>query len=248
MTGNLLYGVRVMGGPMQEISFRLRHRCLFGKLSDEFPEVVFSNWCNFSMEILEYKVKDPAVSARIQERITTLSKRGFKPISRSAKDGTSQMVLLRCGHKRGTSVDETMEDHGCLVLYPVVYRAGWEEYRIIAMDEEKLGPLFADLKKQGELDITSKRKNEEGLLSHSFVLSSTELFSGLTAKQADALKVAIEHGYYRVPRKIRFEDIAKSRKTPRTTFEEHVRKAESKIMTSLKPYVALYSEGPASAR
>lgn len=227
---------------MHEIAFRLKHRCPFGKLSEQFPQMTFSNWCNFAMEVLEYQAKDPDLAARIQASLASLSKRGFKVVGPSVKSGASQMVLMRCGHKRGTSVDEVLEDHGCLVLYPVVYRDGWEHYRIVALDDERMGGLFDRLGKEGELQITLKRRSQDGLLSQSFILSTGELFSGLTGKQASALHTAIEHGYYRVPRKIRTEDIAKSRKVPRTTFEEHVRKAESKILHSMAPYLALYAE------
>lgn len=229
---------------MQEISFRLRHRCVFGNLSEAFPEVTFSNWCNFSLEILEYKARDAAQHQAIHDALAKTSKKGFQFLGRNAKHGLSQMVLMRCGHRRGTSVDEVLEDHGCLVLYPVVYKGGWEHYRVVDLDESKQPALFEELRRRGDVEIVSKRNSEEGLLSHGFMLSSAELFSELTGKQAEALKAAIEHGYYRVPRKIRFEDIARSRKTPRTTFEEHVRKAESKIMTSLKPYVALLAQEP----
>jgi predicted DNA binding protein len=227
---------------VHEISFRLKHQCPFGKLSEQFPNVTLSNWCNFAMEVLEYQAKDPELAARIQSALAALSKRGFKVVGPSVKTGTSRMVLMRCGHKRGTSVDEVLEDHGCLVLYPVVYRDGWEHYRVVALDDERVGGLFDRLRALGEMQITLKRRSEDGLLSQSFILSTGELFSGLTAKQAGALHAAIEHGYYRVPRRIRTEDIARSRKVPRTTFEEHVRKAESKILQSMAPYIALYAE------
>lgn len=229
-------------GAVHELAFRFKHGCPFGKLSEQFPTVTMSNWCNFAMEVLEYQAKDAEQASRIQSALSNLSKRGFKVMGPTVKSGATRMVLMRCGHKRGTSVDEVLEDHGCLVLYPVVYRDGWEHYRVVAIDDERMAALFQALGKLGEMQITLKRKSEDGLLSQSFILSTGELFSGLTAKQADALHVAIEHGYYRVPRKIRTEDIAKSRRVPRTTFEEHVRKAESKILHSMAPYLALYAE------
>lgn len=244
MTAHETYPAIAPPERMLGISFRLKHPCVFGKLSAQFPDVTMSNWCNYALEIMEYQTRDPRVADEIQAGFTKLSRIGFKVLSRSHKGGNSQTVLMRCAHKPGQSVDELIERHAGLVLYPVVYKDGWEHYRIIALDESKVEKLFQRLRKAGELEITLKRHTEDGLLSHSFLVSTGELFAELTAKQADALKVAIAHGYYRVPRKIRFEDIAKSRKTPRTTFEEHVRKAESKIMHSLEPYISIHTRPP----
>ncbi len=230
---------------MLGISFRLKHACVFGKLSGQFPHITFSNWCNYALEIMEYQTRDAPTADAIQKGFAQLSKLGFKVLSPSARGGNTQTVLMRCAHKPGQSVDEVIERHGALVLYPVVYRDGWEHYRIVAVDETKVQELFETLRQKGDLEITMKKRTEEGLLSHSFLVSTGELFAELTSKQTDALRAAIDHGYYQVPRKIRFEDIAKARKTPRTTFEEHVRKAESKIMQSLKPYVSIYSTATA---
>jgi hypothetical protein len=62
----------------------------------------------------------------------------------------------------------------------------------------------------------------------------------MTAKQAESLLVAVDSGYYSVPRKTRFDDIARRMGTPRTTYEEHVRKAESKVINSVAPYLSIY--------
>lgn len=207
-----------------------------------------ANWCNHTLEILEFQAGDPAKADAIQKDLLALSKKGFKPLRMSGQSGRSQMVLMRCGHHERGSVDQVIESHGCLVLYPLFYQGGWEEYRILALDEKRVEPLFRRLKKEGEVFITSKKPVEDEMLSRSLVLSTGELLAAMTDKQASSLLTAIEQGYYQVPRKTRTEDIARRSNVPRTTFEEHMRKAEGKIMRSIKPYLALWVGGSATSR
>jgi predicted DNA binding protein len=76
----------------------------------------------------------------------------------------------------------------------------------------------------------------------SLVISTTSLLGGLTEKQASALITALNEGYYRIPKKITTDEIAQRLGIPRTTFEEHLRKAESKVLVALTPYLQLGAE------
>src|SRR5947209_5624155 len=69
------------------------------------------------------------------------------------------------------------------------------------------------------------------------------LFAELTGKQMDAVLKAHRYGYYTSPRQITTESIAKGSGLSRSTYEEHLRKAENRIMGSLIPYMQLYSSG-----
>jgi predicted DNA binding protein len=141
---------------------------------------------------------------------------------------------------RGSRDESLMEEFGCLLLYPILVQGGWAHFRVIAVDDERLGEVLARLGKTGELEVTSKTKMDHETIRETFVIPSNEILSGLTQKQADSLLTAVSLGYYNVPRKTKFEDIAEIVKVPRTTYEEHVRKAESKIINSVAPYISLY--------
>ena len=45
--------------------------------------------------------------------------------------------------------------------------------------------------------------------------------------------MAVEHGYYEIPRRATHEDIADELGCAPSTVDEHLRKAESRILTSL---------------
>lgn len=224
---------------MLEIAFRFRHGCDVGKLSEAHPDVLIAQWCNRGVEVVEIHARGAKLE-EVMASLRTLSKRGLKPLRESVEGGDSQLLLLRCPHRGPESIDKIIESAGCLYLPPVVYRDGWEHYRTIAFDEDTARELVKAMKGHGEFELISKRPIGGGLTTRALVITASQLLSELTAKQASAMLGAIEEGYYRVPRKVRTEDIARRRKVPRTTFEEHVRKAEAKIMQSMAPYVALY--------
>ena len=66
--------------------------------------------------------------------------------------------------------------------------------------------------------------------------------SRLTEKQLSALLTAYKSGYYDYPRKINVTTLTAKKQLTRATFLEHLRKAESKIINSLAPYLELYTQ------
>jgi hypothetical protein len=56
----------------------------------------------------------------------------------------------------------------------------------------------------------------------------------------DALLTAYSNGYYNLPRKANIQDIANKKRVSRTTYQEHLKKAENKLVASLIPYVQLF--------
>lgn len=229
---------------MLELSLRFKHGCEFNQLSVKYPNVVMAHWCNYRTDFLEVEIRDTEISPQVQRDISRLSRHGFKILRKTPSDRKTQMVSMICAHKQGSTVDDIMEEHGCMVLQPVLYHGGWEHYRLVVLDEERLPEMFPRLEGEGEVEITMKKRMDEEPLRESLVVSTNELLSDLTAKQAEAMLTALEQGYYMFPRKTTFGEISQRRGVPRTTFDEHVRKAENKIMNSIAPYVALYVNKP----
>ncbi|EMA51914.1 helix-turn-helix domain-containing protein [Halococcus thailandensis] len=59
------------------------------------------------------------------------------------------------------------------------------------------------------------------------------VLSLLTDRQLEVFETAVENGYYEVPRQATHEDIAGTLDCAPSTVDEHLRKAESRILTSL---------------
>lgn len=61
-------------------------------------------------------------------------------------------------------------------------------------------------------------------------ISIAQIHPELTEKQKFAIKLAIEEGYYEIPRKIDVQRLAIKSKLAFSTFQNHLRKAESKLI------------------
>jgi len=61
------------------------------------------------------------------------------------------------------------------------------------------------------------------------------LKESFTARQLQAITSAYNKGYYELPRSVLVDTLAEEMKINRRTFEEHLRKAEKKIMSFLIP-------------
>ncbi|HKT21008.1 MAG TPA: helix-turn-helix domain-containing protein, partial [Nitrososphaerales archaeon] len=66
-----------------------------------------------------------------------------------------------------------------------------------------------------------------------------EFLGALTKKQLGAFMAAMQMGYYGMPKGATIDEIASRQGMKRSTYEEHLRKAELKILQSVRPYARL---------
>ncbi len=227
--------------PLYEIGFKLQHDCPYNELSKQHPKLVISHWCNSEKDVLEISCDDLDVFQKLQQDIQQVERAlGTKAIRKSFSSSHVQLVLQHCGcEKMNAPVSPVFEKHNCLRLDPDVYRGGWEYYRLIAFSEKDIRGLFSDLGKFCTVEVLSRRSIPSGAVKEHFLVSPSSLFGELTGKQLQALVYALENGYYRVPKKVTTEEMAKKLKLPRTTYEEHLRKAESKVLQAVTPYIQM---------
>jgi predicted DNA binding protein len=126
-------------------------------------------------------------------------------------------------------------------MQPTIYREGWEWYRAISFNQRDIKRLFDSLGKFANVEVISRRVVKDKTMRDSFVISTASILGDLTDKQTLALVAALSEGYYRIPKRVTTDEIAGHLGIPRTTFEEHLRKAESKVLGALTPYIQLGS-------
>lgn len=227
-----------------EVSFRLQHDCPYNEFSKTYPEVVVSHWCNWSKDVLEIAGKD-VVEGQVQKSIRELTgKLGTRIIRRSTAGSNLQVVLQKCAcDKLPPPTLPVIEGANCLELQPAIYSQGWEWYRVIAFAEGDLRKLFKSLEKDCNVEVESRRSVSEESVRDTFLLSTASLFGGLTEKQARALMMALDNGYYRMPRGATAGQIARRLGVPRTSFSDHLRKGECKLLQAVGPYLRLKPTG-----
>lgn len=74
-------------------------------------------------------------------------------------------------------------------------------------------------------------------------LGSPLFLTSLTTKQARALLAAYEAGYYDFPRRVTTEEVGQALAVSRSTFQEHLHRAEHHVVRAMLPFVRIRAQG-----
>ncbi|MDP7282069.1 MAG: helix-turn-helix domain-containing protein [Candidatus Undinarchaeales archaeon] len=96
---------------------------------------------------------------------------------------------------------------------------GFENWTVLAESSKGATELMKDLDDLGEVIVDKIGKHDPNKSQFQ-----------LTDKQLHSINLAVASGYYNWPRHITLEELATIRKVSRRTFQDHLRKAESKIL------------------
>ena len=110
----------------------------------------------------------------------------------------------------------------------VVDEKGYEDWEIGSWDEQILRDFVVNLQKE-HFEVKILKIQNEKLNQIYF----PQVMPFLTKGQKRALEIATQRGYYDFPRNSELKDLAKEAGISLSTFREHLRKAEKKIMPDL---------------
>jgi hypothetical protein len=228
-----------------EITLRGQYDYPFIAMSGRHPGTAISMWCLWDRELLQVATRNEKVLKAMEKDIGTAGR--IVDQWADAGDG-GRVFLLRCTCGDLDSPWTAWEPAGCVDAPPAVFQDGWGYFRLLTFDEESSRKAFKALNKKGPTELVRKREIALGTIPSSVWVSS--LFGDLTAKQADALLKAHRYGYYSSPRQITTDTIARGIGLSRSTYEEHLRKAENRVMAALMPYLQVFaaSERPLPER
>lgn len=222
---------------LYQASFRLRHECPYRELSEQFPDVTIREWYLSDCQVLEIN-SETAPPADFLDEIAELG----MVLHESHDDTGLQVVTKACLCPVENSIVDRFEAHNCLYQPPTVHRRGWEEYNLIAFDDGDVRSLYEELEADREIEVLSKTGLTETRIPHSMLTPIDQLFGTLTDRQLAALQLALENDYYEQPRNCSVVELAERTTVARATFEEHLRKAENKLLNNAGQFVRLLSE------
>ena len=218
-----------------EVSLRASYDYPFIEMSREYPDLPISMWCIWNRELLQVPTREPTVIRGVERAI----RKAGHVVHEWVDAHSARIFLLECSCSRHDSLWNLIEKHECWDAPPVVYQDGWANFRVITFEQERSRDLFQELKTRGPAELLRKRELPLSVLPTS--VWTNVLFGGMTQKQSEALLTAHRFGYYTSPRQVTTESIAASVGVGRTTYEEHLRKAENRVMAALMPYLQLYA-------
>ncbi|MHA2216670.1 MAG: helix-turn-helix domain-containing protein [Candidatus Hodarchaeales archaeon] len=214
----------------------IQHDCSFSVFSQNHPKIEIQRWCNTQHDIIELKGDKNDLEAAI----TDLEEDLGSVITIFPDQGHVQLVLKLCNYDV-FRLDKIFNRYNCLELPPVKYFAGREICNLIVTPEDA-GLILEDIRKEdpsAKVNILKLAPLKSATEPYPFYLPLDSLKNDLTSKQQEVLKLAYTKGYYELPRSVFLEKLAKEMNIHRRTYEEHLRKAEKKIMSYLVPSLML---------
>ncbi len=235
MTGtvNLRWTERVRMS-LHEASFRVKHDCPYREISERHPALTIREWYLNDCQVLEI-VSPEAPTDDLLEEIGELG----TILHESIDESGLHVVTQSCLCSLEDSLIERFEEYNCLYQPPTIHRQGWEHYTVIAFDETDARALLRELEGDRDIDVLSKTAITDQEIPHSMLAPVDRLFDEITERQLAALRLALESGYYEQPRKTTLRELADVTSVARSTYEEHLRKAENKLLTNAGEFLRL---------
>jgi predicted DNA binding protein len=224
------------------VFFYFKNDYPFCAVSEKFPEVAFYRWCNSSLDYLEFYGQNTDID-RVIDFIPEIETILNTTAVYQARSGSRLTVMFTCKCSIENSTIRIAESNNCLWQAPVKYKDGRESLQVITLKDEYLNSLFEDFVKIGDAEILKKRSFSPDTLRDTYTISISSLFEGITPKQMKYFTDALYSGYFSIPKKITIQDLASRNNLSESTMEEHLNKAKTKILQSLKPYISLYRKG-----
>ena len=225
---------------MDEIALRMEHDLPFNNVAKAFPEVRIYRWCNSMVDYLEFLAADPDALDRLEKALPRSVSSLHSSIVYRSRSEARLDVMVRCRCSPQNSTVRMTEGRNCLWKPPVVYEAGTERLTVLAPEPSRFRSLYRDLRGVARVEILKKISVSPDVLRDSYTLSLSELFGGLTSKQVEVFLRAVERGYFDLPKAVSLERLAREASLGESTLQEHLSKAESRLVRAMAPYLRLY--------
>lgn len=223
---------------MFEVSFRINYDTYYCNLSEKYPSLKLFLWSDKENDVIEIASENPDDFKQIISDIK--NRYPDEVIEESIENQKACLIIRNCCCSTENSYINYISSLSILNLYPVVLETGWWYHRAIFLRHEDFDQLIERFKENKITVEILNKGNYDGYISNHFAVTTETLFHRLTQKQVEAVLDAYKYGYFQYPRQHDLGSIAEKVDTPRTTFQNHLKKAENKIISSLAPYLQLY--------
>jgi len=209
---------------------KIKHDCTIGNRCEKFKCISYSlplgNWHDKNFEYTSERHTLEGNEKNIKEFLKDLKKD-----KRVINVEISKNTLFFIGKRKKEKIPSSHWNPKIFFIKPVfVDKSGYEYWEIASWKREVITDFIKGLEREKGLSLEIQKIQEVKLDDIHF----PHVMPKLSPKQKRAFELAIEHGYYIFPRKIGLEKLAKTMKVSVSTFQEHLRKAEEKIIPSFK--------------
>ncbi|MFC7081768.1 helix-turn-helix domain-containing protein [Halorussus caseinilyticus] len=182
-------------------------------------------WCNDHCDLLH-------VGGAGGEAVVAHVERAVGVRERIADADERLLITDDCLKERDDDpIEATLAAHDCLLVPPLRYAEGRKWCRVLALDPANLTAFYRDVAAEFSVVVESKRE-VRSVRADRPLLTLDSALPDLSVRQREALLTATEMGYYRIPREATTAELASAMGVERRTFEEHLRRAENKLLRS----------------
>lgn len=199
------------------------------------PEKTFIMWYLWNRQLIKFGFDD---QREVQSIVDAMRKNQYR-ITKVERSNHLALVLAGCRFDGDVDIWEITSSANCLELPPAVFSHGRGIFRIAGFDEQSVIGFVDSVNKKTSARVIHKKKLPLNVIRSSLWTSS--IFSSFSPRQAESLVMAQLMGYYETPRKVTTGQVARHMKVGRSTFEDHLRKAENVVINSFVPYLKLFS-------
>ena len=154
---------------------------------------------------------------------------------------TAATLFLR-GHLSQFSPLQTLMYEGFLPIGPTKLEDGCECFDLLLEDRDELSHATEILEEFGDVHIERISREFRREITPSSA-EWQELLASIPDRQRELLNLALDEGYFDIPRAVTLEELAEEMDITKTTASNHLRKAEQRVMEFLIRYIDLAADG-----
>lgn len=213
------------------------HDCPYSRLTQKYPDATIAMWCDGNNHIFEISAPEPSTVERVTEELSHMGTRQ----SVLRENGVVSLISKDCDCMPGAS--SMMSEEGIWPRAPTIYREGWENYQVLSHDKENISKFVRRFETSGgKVKLVSLKPLKLRGVAEEELMTSSAILSGLTDKQIQIMAQACVEGYFDEPSRTELDTLAKKAGLARSTYAEHLRKAQAKLMGNLCPLIHLAAE------
>jgi predicted DNA binding protein len=205
---------------------RVHHPCPYCDLSVRFPRSLFLLWCDNRRDTFLVSSPEPSETRAVVAAL----RRSLHARPLLADPTTVLVEVPDFEWASPPSVTGLARRTGVWVLPPVVYSEGRETYRLVASGRARLQRLLRRIRRLGEVEILSLADRAGLDVIRDFPTASVHFFEGLTDRQSRVLVAAHDAGLLEIPARTSWAEAARREGLSRSTFGEHLRKAQLRLL------------------
>lgn len=214
---------------MYEASFQIDHTSPYAAATEECDSHL-EMWCNQYCDLVYVSGAD--IDTPIEIFRETI---GIRDIVH--RNGEAILITDSCLLDfQDDLLEGYLRPHQCLSLPPLTYDNGRLLARVLALEEAQLTEVYRDINEDHYVTVKAKREIRSVVPDIPILMLDSALPS-LSDGQQEALTLAVDRGYYEIPRSTTTSDLATQMDVSRRTYEEHLRRAENKVMKNLLEYL-----------